>query len=356
MKLASLVEKRKRIEEGNQPIIRHEIEEKRINQAGQWAEELGLNPNLARMIQQILILQSCHTQMAERELGINRDEERLYEEDRESWLRHLRENLLKLAAHIVASYDQIHGQNALFAIRSYLDYEKSVIQREITVLSAMRECNLAIDLGCATGRLTFDLAGNFRRIIGIDISPDMINFAHAKLAGLDSNIDFRLADFDSMDFSEFRKSVSLIVSNMGTASETQDVHLFLNRLAAMLHKDGRFILSFYNRSALHQQSFAPWQIPLISEFDTVRHCLSIDYQARNFLIYARPYTVGEIKEIFTKTSLLVTEITTYPTIASILPQECFTDEQGKKAVSKLDRQLLSADAGAYILVTGRMTK
>lgn len=382
MKLASLVEKVKRLEaiekkEPPQPIIRKDTEEKRINEATQWAIKAGINPNLAQTIQYLAIQESCKVQMAEREIGLSRDEETLYNESKENWLMHLRNNLLKLTARVAKDYDQMYGEDTDFGLKTYLECEQKIINQEIIALKAFGQNNLALDLGCANGRLTFELAKHFQKTIGIDISPDMIEAAHIKMQKLNpqANIEFQLEDLDQ-GLSDLKNCVSLAVANMGTASEINNLRVFLNNLSAALCPDGRFVLSFYNSNALYHKCFAPWQLPLPAEFDMKRHCLNVNlsqrksnnsqqfqdnepyYKPDNYLIYARPYNINEIKELCIKSNLYIDEkkIITYPTIASLLPQECCDDEQVQKTIKMLDDKLLTAESGAYIIVTGRKIK
>lgn len=353
MKIAKLVEQRKRLEDSNQPIIRTEIEKNRIEQAGAWAEEFGLDSNLGQMIQQILILKACHVQMDEREHGLNREDEKLFDETKEDWLKHLRNNLLELTSLVAPNYDQMYTDAASFATKTYLEYEQTVIEREITALTALNNNKLMLDLGCANGRFTFKLADKFKEIVGVDISPAMIEAANKK--NDKTNVSFQLDDINNV-LSKMKNCVSLAIANLGTASEIYDERIFLANLSAALCEDGRFVLSFYNRNAIHQQCFMPWQIPLSAEFDTIKRCLNVNSQTKDFLIYARPYTVEEIRNMFKKSSLSITEITTYPIVSSIFPQECLTDEQNQKIIEKIDHQLLNSGSGTYILVNGRKTK
>ena len=75
--------------------------------------------------------------------------------------------------------------------------------------------------------------------------------------------------------------------------------------------------------------------------------------AKVLSVYARPYSVKEVKSLFSK-SMKVSKVLTHPTISSILPHTLF---EGKPAIQKsmtdIDYQLSMASDGAYIIVTGQ---
>src|SRR5436305_13452051 len=55
-----------------------------------------------------------------------------------------------------------------------------------------------LDLGCGTGHLTRQIADRGASVIGIDVSPDMVERARAQYPGL----DFRLMDATNFHFEE----------------------------------------------------------------------------------------------------------------------------------------------------------
>lgn len=356
MTQANLVEQWKHYH-GDQPIFREVVEKDRLEQIENWAKEKGLNVNFARAFLYLIISESRQVQINQRQIR-TAEEDELYKKDRETWYKLLRKNLLALTAEVANVYDHQYGEDAPFATRSYLQFEEGVINREISTLKSLKNQNLAIDLGCATGRMTFKLAPNFQKVIGYDISPEMIAKAnYTKVQG--ANITkFRNTQFIEADIEEKipdnDNAASLIIMNLGTASDICNIRKVIMGIKRVLKKDGRFVLSFYNSGAMVYQWFIPWPVGLAAEIDMVKHSLNVHQGGKTFSIYAKPYTVREVKNLFKSSpGLKISQVLTYPTIASMLPHEFFAEEESKETITALDNQLSKMDKGAYILVAGR---
>lgn len=352
MDLATLVEQRKRLEESNQPIIRREVETRRLEQVAGWAEEFGINPQFAQSIQYLMMAEACRVQMENREFGLNAEEEQYTNGSKEDWYDYLRQNLLALTEDVAPVYDQMYA-SAPFATRSYLAYETNIIKREIETVKALNNTGKAIDLGCATGRIAFQFSPHFQEVAGYDISPAMIQVAQDNLEEYGyKNVNFCLADIEEHLPIE-NNSVSLAIMNLGTASDILNTKSLLANLKNILKKDGRFILSFYNQNALYYRNFVPWQLPLTAAIDPIKHCLNVKREKRDYLVHARPYSEKEVEQLVEKSGLKLVEITSYPTVTSILPNEFFTDQNSEVVFSKIDDRLVKNGAGAYLLVVGK---
>jgi len=343
MELARQVERYKR--HRGQPIIRFEVEDDRLNKIAGLARERGLNPNFLFSLFYSIIAESCRVQINQMQI------EPVVVEDIS--LQQLKDNLLSLTKEIAPLYDQSYGQD-FFATKLYLELEESTFKREIGTLKGLDNLDLAVDLGCATGKITFKLAESFRRVIGYDISEAMIQEARNKLGrGSYSNVEFKVADIDEGILEE-NESVSLAVMNLGTASDVTNLRRVLAGIRRILKPNGRFILSFYNSSALlYKCWFIPWPVSLAASINHVKHCLDVRLKDKVFSIHARPHNVKEVQGLIRQAGLKVSEILTYPTISSILPNEFFEEEGMQKIIADIDRQLIAKESGAYILVTGR---
>ncbi len=96
-----------------------------------------------------------------------------------------------------------------------------------------------IDLGTGTGIIAAQAAPLVREVIGIDISPDMLDFACKEHSA--SNLKFHLGDIRSLDFEQclFDKATArMVFHHVLTDAENgvRDVH-------RILAKEGAFILS-----------------------------------------------------------------------------------------------------------------
>jgi len=67
--------------------------------------------------------------------------------------------------------------------------EIAAIEQQCAALSRPRERHLAIDFGCGVGRLTRALASRYAQVIGVDISPNMLEQARSLNAQF-SNVRF----------------------------------------------------------------------------------------------------------------------------------------------------------------------
>ena len=121
--------------------------------------------------------------------------------------------------------------------------DPDAFERKIAITQAqMRPDSVVLDIGCGTGSLALRLAESGAQVHGLDLSPEMIRIAHAKLAAQGSdNVTFHVGAFDD--------------SFMGIAPGSLDglcayslLHLVEDRAAALdrifdLLKPGGFFIS-----------------------------------------------------------------------------------------------------------------
>ena len=183
----------------------------------------------------------------------------------------------------------------------------------------------------------------------------MIRQAELKLQNnqnLSSVVTFKQTDLED-GIPELDNSVSLVVMNLGTASDLRNIVGVLKEVDRVLEPGGKFFFSFYNKEALvYRWDFIPWHIGLAAEINTHKDCLDVHSGNKLFSIYARPYTTEEVRSLF-HGDLLVDKIYTYPTVSSILPNEFFENQsEVKESIIKIDHLLSDSNMGAYIAVTG----
>lgn len=342
MKLSLQVEQWK--EQHAQPILRPETENERLEGIAEFAKTVGVNPHFARAMLYFIIRESCAVQI---DYLQDKSQHEVVPSDEAEWYQQLKGNLLALTAEIADRYDQFYDQD-FFATHAYLGFEDKLLKREMFLLE---DKGLALDIGCATGRISIDLAPVFNQVIGYDISPDMITQAKAKLTkeGL-QHVRFEVVDVENGIPLE-SAAVSLVVMNMGTASDIQNIQGLLKETERVLKPDGRFLLSFYNKEALFYRWFIPWPINLAAEINLQKHCLDVHCGEKIYSIYARPYATDEVRALMPE-GLSISSILTYPTISSILPNELFEDTAVQKSITEIDEKLSDLSSGAYILVTG----
>lgn len=331
------------------PFIRLKIENQRLAEVRKWARRHKINPHFADAVLYSAIGESCRQQLIQLQKTGRR---KLKDPENDSqWYQILKGNLLKLTERWSKSYDKDYNAG-YFATHSYLEFENHLLEQEIGQLS---ERNSMLDLGCATGRVTLRFAGKFKKAIGYDISPHMIQQAKSKLRnkkGKLSRVSFKQADLEK-GIPEPDNSVSFVVMNLGTASDVRNIAGVLKEVKRVLKPGGRFFFSFYNKDALiYRWDFIPWPTGLAAEINVHKHCLDVHLDNKLVSIYARPYTVKEVKALFQK-GITVSKAYTYPTISSILPNDLFENQLPvQKSMTAVDRLLADSGMGAYILVTG----
>jgi len=340
------------VDPGGQAIVRQGIEAQRLEQFAKLAEDRGLSPDFAKVILWAIMAESCKVQIRQKQQR-NPEEEALFESDRQAWYGLLKQNLLRLTQTIAPVYDGMYGAQAPFSTQLYMAYEREALVRTIETLRGLGNLDVAVDLGCATGLSSFLMAPHFKKVHAYDIGPAMILRAKEKAASVGaSNIAFEERDIE-LSIPLPADYASLVVMNLGTASDVLNLRVILSQIKRILKKDGRFILSFYNSSALFYNWFIPWPVSLAAEVNPTRHCLDVHCGKEVFQVYARPYTVREVKSFLQGCQLTISDIGTYPTLASILPNEFFDEEEIVHTVRAIDRKLIDMEKGAYILVTGR---
>ncbi|MBN1969091.1 MAG: class I SAM-dependent methyltransferase [Candidatus Delongbacteria bacterium] len=102
----------------------------------------------------------------------------------------------------------------------------------------------ALDLGCGTGFLTYELAvksDNNSAIIGVDISDDQLNFARSKVDFFPCNIDFIKCSMDSLDFPD--EIFDVVISSMAFHETPPSVRRkAISEVTRVLKNGGKFIL------------------------------------------------------------------------------------------------------------------
>lgn len=322
-------------------------EEGRIAKVKNWAVEHDLNPNFTAALLYLIIGESCKLQMIQLQKEALRDAELQTEDE---WYGELQKNLLLLTERWCSSYDSDYEKNA-FATRDYLRFEKGVMDHEI---SLVRDKGSAVDLGCATGRLTRVLAECFEHATGYDISPHMIATARENAAkhGVGLKTSFSGIDVEK-GIPVGDQTASFVVMNLGTASDVRNIGHVIRETLRVLKKGGRFFFSFYNRAALlYRWEFLPWPVGLVASINLHKHCLEVRSRAEVLEVYARPYSTAEVGALF-KEAGVETGICTYPTLSAILPDELFEGHIAiQEAVRTIDENLQTSPMGAYIVATG----
>ncbi|WP_409302426.1 class I SAM-dependent DNA methyltransferase [Peribacillus sp. SCS-155] len=98
-----------------------------------------------------------------------------------------------------------------------------------------------IDLACGTGRLAIPLAKNGYRLIGVDISEEMLEQAKQKSEGLE--IDWVLQDITKMDILEQSELIFMAGNSFQHFLTNESQDMLLNAVHRHLTHKGRFVFN-----------------------------------------------------------------------------------------------------------------
>ncbi len=262
------------------------------------------------------------------------------------------------AAHIALSdaaapkYDDIY-EASNFATGSYMQYEHDLLLRAISLVPST---NLALDLGCGTGRHTFLLGKQFKQVIGYDFSGGMLDEAlKTKLRKRSGNCLLQKLDIEQERLPASNASVGLVTTGFGMGSFLESPEELFREVRRVLVPEGVAIFSFYNRDALVNQLTLPWTPALAARVKPGADVLEVNFEGTCHEIAAKAYGVAEIRDRL-QGNFIVQELSTFPTLSALFPQELFASLEARKLCTQVDRLLagnLDVAAGPYIVALCR---
>ena len=327
--------------------VRLNIEHKRLKEVSKWARDDGVNSEFPRSLLYMIIGESCKVQADYRE-RIPRGQKIDYS------LPKLRKNLLILTKRWAPIYDR-HYAHESEVKNMHLAFEHNALLQTIEKLTDHNR-GLIVDIGCATGRESFQHVHSFRRVIGYDVSPDMLRQARANAVtrgGKNRRVEFVEHDIE-MGIPLSDSSASCIFMNHGTASDIPNIKQVLLEVRRVLKPGGVFLFSFYNAEALMYQTFLPWPPVLGAEVNKAEHYIEVACKGKILPVYAQAYSLEEIQRLMPP-HLVFLNTATHPTVGSIIPKDMFEgkeDARGLDAVKSIDQGLAQGNLGAYIVLTG----
>ena len=118
-------------------------------------------------------------------------------------------------------------------------FEQAAVETIEYTKKFLNKSDIVLDYGCAKGTKTLEIAGNVKKIYGIDISSKMI--AGAKAKAIESNIEnVEFAQATIFD-AQFNGETFDMVLAFNILHLVEDSRQVVNRIAELLKPGGRFI-------------------------------------------------------------------------------------------------------------------
>lgn len=117
--------------------------------------------------------------------------------------------------------------------------------------------NRALDAGCGPGILAIEMLEKAKKVIGVDISNNMLKVAKSNITlEQKSGIQFLQADLKNLPLKEMGFD---FIACFG-ALHHLDINLTLDTFKKIINPNGRIVIVDYTTSQLHQHTSSIWQI------------------------------------------------------------------------------------------------
>lgn len=254
-----------------------------------------------------------------------------------------------LSAAAAPVYDKLY-ESANFATGSYMRYEVDRIKANINHAPSR---DIALDLGCGTGRDSLVLGESFNQVLGFDFSEAMVDEANKnKINARAGNISFTVKDVETEMITEVREdSVAFVNSGFGMGSFVRSPESLFREVRRVLMPKGIAIFSFYNSDALVNNLQLDWTPALAARVVPGANRLEVNFDGRRYEIPALAYRLKELKKRV-EVYFDVESASTFPTLSALLPQKLFSDPKARSLCTNVD-ELLATNAeiaaGPYII-------
>lgn len=265
----------------------------------------------------------------------------------DSW-ESIKKQHIELSDAAAEKYDEIYG-DANYATKAYMDYEVEIIK---DVMGRISNKSLALDLGCGTGRDSEVLAREFPAVTGYDFSKEMVRVANTKKIRANmGNVRFEARDIEVMSLPQENDTVDMVNTAFGMGSFLKKPENLFREIRRVLFPQGYAIFSFYNAQSYSTALPLQWSPALAARVIPGKDMLSVNFEGRIFEIPARAYSPDQVAKMLGE-YFEVDEITTFPSLSALMPQELFQDHLARKLCGEVDKYLASNNeiaAGPYIV-------
>jgi ubiquinone/menaquinone biosynthesis C-methylase UbiE len=256
-------------------------------------------------------------------------------------------------------YNKFYGKSKI-ATREAMEFESDKLNALVKQMKQEGNNQIAIDIGCGTGRHSFVLARHFEDVYAYDFSSNMIAEAIDIKREKDiRNTYFYVNDFEYeelIDESQFYGNCDLVVASFGMGSFIEDTASMLRRFYEWLKPGGYIFISFYNGNSITLNVTPSWRdTALAAQVDKENHSLEVHLTPKTrFNIFCKLFdegVEGEINKIFN-----IDLVTSYPMIMALLPNSLLENDFAHASFVSADRTLADnrdGQNGYYAIVMAR---
>jgi ubiquinone/menaquinone biosynthesis C-methylase UbiE len=216
---------------------------------------------------------------------------------------------------------RIFAERASYYTTSTVHADPAVLARLVAVAAPRPEWR-ALDIATGTGHTALALAGHVARVIGIDLTPEMLKEAERLRAerGAD-NVTFRVGDVHHLPFADAEFD---LVTCRRAAHHFSDIALALREIRRVLRQGGRVVID--DRS--------------VPEDDFVDRCMNqLDWYHDES--HVREYRPSEWRRMLTACGLVVESLESF---TRHRPLSALTDGVSPVNVGKIHRMLAGLTA------------
>ena len=139
-------------------------------------------------------------------------------------------------------------------VTSYADFTKEVglwESEKYVFQKYLKKTDQILDLGCGTGRTTFPLFQmGYQNIIGVDLTPEMIQQAHLLNEHFATQVPFSIGDATDLAFEdEVFDAILFSFNGMMSIPGQSRRDLALREISRVLKPEGKFIFTTHDRHA-----------------------------------------------------------------------------------------------------------
>ncbi len=240
------------------------------------------------------------------------------------------------------NYDKNYSKDNVYTTQ-YLYYEEDVLKK---LINNFKNADLAIDLGCGTGRSIEIYKNKFKKVYGWDFSKEMTKICEEKFKN-DNNVIIQNRNIEIDYFKGLElNSIDFINASFGFGSFIFDINKFLDTAKKYLKENGKILITFYNKNStikdIETETFA-------AKLNSDNDGLIVNFGKGKCLIPCVSYNFEEIKNIVSN-YFKIEKSESYSSLLQFFTEEELSNNKTLETVKYLENNIKNRDLGFYILI------